>query len=225
MAKTNSSNKAKAVENVEELTSTENFLDKNKKLLLGIGGAIIVILVGYIGYQKMVVEPKDAESHDELWNAYYDFEKDSLDKAAAGTDYYPGLEVLADDYKGTSGGDIANYSMGIISMQKGEFEVALDYFGACDFKDVIIGSLCLGLQGDCYVELGDYENAINLFEKAVEREKNDFTTPMFLMKAGIVYEEIGEKGKANTNYRRIKEEYSKTEFATDIDKYIGRTNS
>ena len=221
MAKQQNSNK----ETVQDLTSTENFLDKNKKNLLILGGAILVILIGYIGYQKLIVEPKDAESQEEIWAAYYDFENDSLAIAAAGTEDYAGLADIADSYNGTKGGDIANYAMGIISMREGNFEEALDFFESCNFEDVIIGGLCLGLQGDCHVELLNYETAANIFEKAAAREENEFTTPMFLMKAGIVYEELGEKKKANDNYRRVKEDFSKSDYAADIDKYIGRTNS
>ena len=225
MAKKKHSTQEKPVSaTVEDLTQTENFLDRNKKTLLGAGGVVIAVLLGYIGYQKFIVEPNNDESKAVLWNAYYDFENDSLDRAINGTAYYDGLESIAADYEGTSGGDIANYSMGIISMENGDFETALSYFESCNFDDVIVGSLCLGLQGDCYVELGDYEKAVKLFESAAKREANDFTTPMFLMKAGIVYEALGENAKANTNYKIIKNDYGKSDYGSDIDKYIGRTN-
>ncbi len=225
MAKTNHSNNTQGKEVVEDLTATENFLDRNKKTLIGIVAGVVVVILGYVGYQKFVAEPNDIASHEELWKAYYDFENDSLTLAAQGTDNYQGLEALASEYDGTSGGDIANYAMGIISMENGEFDVALDYFSSCRFDDVMVGSLCLGLQGDCNVELGNYDKAVSFFEKALSREVNDYTTPMFLMKSGIVYEALDQKNKAFQNYTRIKKEFNKSEYASDIDKYIGRTKS
>lgn len=208
-----------------ELTHTESFLDKNKKLFLMIGGGVLAILIGFIGYQKFVKEPKEVESQEELWAAFYDFEKDSLDNAINGKDAYLGMADIADEYKGTSGGDIANYSMGIMLMNKGEFSEALDYLKNCDFEDVIIGNLCIGLMGDCSVELGNLEKAAKYFEQAANREPNEFSTPMFLKKAGLVREELGDKKTANKHYTKIKENYPKSEEGSNIDKYIGRTNS
>jgi tetratricopeptide (TPR) repeat protein len=225
MAKKQNNKKDSAPKATAELTGTENFLDKNKNLFLIIGGGVLLLLIGYVGYMKFVKEPNEIESQDEIWSAFYDFQNDSTENAINGTDNYLGMADIADDFKGTSGGDIANYTMGIMSMEKGEFDVALDYLQDCDFDDVMIGSLCLGLQGDCYVEMGDYEKAAKYFEKAANRESNEFTTPMFLKKAGLVREELGDKSKANKHYLLIKEEYSKTESGKDIDKYVSRTNS
>ncbi len=225
MAKKKNNTRAKEKKVSEDLTTTENFLDRNRKTIILLGGGILAILIGYIGYQKFIAEPAEVASQEELWNAFYAFEKDSVQTAIEGTENFSGMEYLADKYKGTSGGDISNYAMGIMSMEKGEFEVALDYFDNCGFNDIMIGNLCVGLQGDCYVELGDYKNAAKYFEKAANRQPNEFTTPMFLKKAGLALEEIGEKAKANKHYTKIKTEYSSSDVASDIDKYIGRTNS
>ena len=133
-----------------------------------------------------------------------------------------GFEEAADEYKGTSGGDIANYSMGIISMEKGEFETALDYFGNCGFEDVMVANICLGLQGDCYVELAEYEKAVDFYEKSIVREANDFTTPMYLKKAGLAYEALEDYKNAIIAYTKIKENYPQSTDGKDILKYIER---
>jgi tetratricopeptide (TPR) repeat protein len=206
----------------DELTNTENFFEKNKNAIIYGGVGIIVLILAFVAYQKFVSEPKEITSQDEIWNAFYDFQNDSLDLAANGNGDYPGFEEVANNYKGTSGGDIANYSMGIIEMERGNFEEALDYFKNADFEDVVIGSLCLGLQGDCYVELEDYESAVNYFEKAANREENEFTTPMFLKKAGLTYEELGQFDDAVRVYQQIKDNYPTSSEGQDIEKYIAR---
>jgi tetratricopeptide (TPR) repeat protein len=222
MAKQN--NKTTESKNVEfeELTSTEGFFDKYKNILIYSSIGIVLVLVGILGYQKLVSEPNNIESQNEIYNALYDFEKDSLEKAAIGTNDYIGFEEAADSYNGTSGGDIANYSMGIISMERGEFDVALDYFSECGFDDVMVGSMCIGLQGDCNVELGEYEKAVKLFEKAAAREVNEFTSPMYLKKAGLTYEELGQYDKAIVAYTKIKNDFPQSSEGTDIDKFIAR---
>ncbi len=206
----------------EELTTTENFFDKYKNILIFGGVGIVVVLLGFLGYNKFVSEPNNIESQIEIASALYDFEKDSTDAAVNGTNGNIGFEEAADEYKGTSGGDIANYSMGIISMEKGEFEMALDYFGNCSFEDIMIANLCIGRQGDCYVELGDYAKAVDFFEKAAAREANEFTSPMFLKKAGLAYEALENYSKAITVYTKIKDNYPQSTEGGDIQKYIER---
>jgi len=206
----------------EELTTTENFFDQYKNSLIIGGVGIVVVLLGFLGYNKFVTEPNNIESQIEIASAIYDFESDSTEAAVNGTNGNIGFEDAADEYNGTTGGDIANYSMGIISMEKGEFETALDYFGNCGFEDVMIANLCIGLQGDCYVELADYAKAVDYFEKAAAREANEFTTPMYLKKAGLAYEALEDYSKAITVYTKIKDNYPQSTEGGDIKKYIER---
>ncbi len=222
MAKHNKNKAHNTKVEFDELTSTENFFEKNKNALIYGGIGIIVVILGFIGYQKFVSEPKEIESQEQVWNALYDLQNDSLELAAQGNGEYSGFEEIASEYSGTSGGDIANYSMGIIEMERGNFEEALDYFKNTDFEDVVVGTLCIGLQGDCYVELEDLETAVDYFEKAANREPNEFTTPMFLKKAGLTYEELGQYDDAIRVYTKIKDEYPTTAEGSDIDKYIAR---
>jgi len=206
----------------EELTTTENFFDKYKNILISGGVGIVVVLLGFLAYTKFVAEPNNIESQIEIASALYDFESDSTEAAVNGTNGNMGFEEAADEYNGTTGGDIANYSMGIISMEKGEFETALGYFGNCGFEDVMIANLTIGRQGDCYVELEDYAKAVDFFEKAAAREANEFTSPMYLKKAGLAYEALEDYSKAITAYTKIKDNYPTSIEGKDIQKYIER---
>jgi len=210
---------------LENLTSTESFIDKYKKIFIIGGIAIVVIIIGIIGYQSFISGPHEEESREVYWNAFYEFEKDSLDAAINGSNEYEGMQSIADDYAGTSGGNIATYALGIAAMEKGEYQEAINHFEDCDFEDIIIGSLVIGLQGDCYVELDQYDKAVSLFESAANREQNDFTTPMFLMKAGIVYEAQDNGAKALVAYEKIKNDWPKSEEAVGIERYISRVKN
>ena len=48
---------------------------------------------------------------------------------------------------------------------------------------------------------------------------------MYLKKAGLVYEKLGQYDKALAAYKKIKSEYSKTTVGTSIDKYISRAEN
>ena len=226
MAKTKKQEKAQPkTDELDRLTSTESFIDKYKKPLIIGGGAIVVILLGVIGYQKFVSEPHELESREVYWPAYYEFEQDSMALAITGSEDFTGMESIAEDYSGTSGGNIANYTMALAAMDQGEYEDAIEYFDACDFEDIVVASMVIGLKGDCYVELDDYSAAVDLFEDAAEREANEFTSPMFLMKAGLAYEALDQNQDALSAYEKIKTNWSESDEAKDIDKYIARVKN
>jgi tetratricopeptide (TPR) repeat protein len=222
MAKKNETNK----EEMEQLTATESFFDKYKKFIFIGAGAIVVIIIGFVAYQKFVTEPHIEESQDAYWNAFYEWEgNDTTDLAYTGNEYFSGFEEISSDYDGTPAGEIGNYAMATKAMQDGNFEEAIDYLDEADFDDIMVGTMVLGLKGDCYVELGDYDTALEQYEEAIEREPNEFTTPMFLMKAGLVYEELGDLEAAVNSYQRIKDEWAESTQAADIDKYIVRAQN
>lgn len=210
---------------LENLTATESFIDKYKNILIIGGISIVVIVLGIIGYQKFISQPHEEESREAYWNAFYELERDSLNLAVTGNENFDGMEDIADEYAGTSGGNIATYSLGIHAMENGEFEEAIEYFDDVDFDDIMMGSMVIGLKGDCYVELDDYESAIDMFEEAAEREANMFTTPMFLKKAGLAYEALGQNGEALAAYQKIKDDWYESEEAKDIEKYIARAEN
>lgn len=211
---------------VQDLTSTESFFEKNKKVLAYAGIGIVVVIIGYFGYQKLVVEPRAEESQDAYWNAFYEFAQgDSTGVAVTGNENFMGFEEISSEYAGTPGGEFSTYALGVTAMENGEFENAIAYFEDCTFEDVMLGTLTIGLIGDCYVELGQYEEAVAKFEEAAVREPNEYTSPMFYKKAGLVYQELGQNDKAVIAYQKIKDDWSTSAEAADIDKYIIRAQN
>jgi tetratricopeptide (TPR) repeat protein len=112
-----------------------------------------------------------------------------------------------------------------MAMEDKDYDGALGYLEECEFEDVMLGTIVIGLKGDCYVEKGDYETALTFFLEASEREPNDFTSPMFLKKAGLVYEKLEQRDKAVEVYQKIKDTYHRSTEAQDIDKYIIRAQN
>ena len=88
--------------------------------------------------------------------------------------------------------------------------------------DEIVGPMATGCIGDAYLELGETDNALSYYEKAANQRTNDFTTPMFLKKAGDLYAFIGDNAKAIKAYERIKYDFPGSEQARTIDKFLSR---
>ena len=59
-------------------------------------------------------------------------------------------------------------------------------------------------------------------QKIVGFKPNDFTTPLYLLKAGKTALELNEFKKATGFFTKIKDKYSKSDEALDIDMYINK---
>ena len=82
----------------------------------------------------------------------------------------------------------------------------------------------MGCLGDAYVGLEKYGDALNCFVKAASMADNMFAAN-YLLKAGVVCEEMGDNAKALTFYKKIQDRYPQSVEGYDIDKYITRIES
>ncbi len=145
-----------------------------------------------------------------------------LNLALNGDGNYLGFLDIAKDYKFTNTGNLALYSAGICYLHLGQFEDAIDYLNRYTKKDKVIGSLAIGAVGDAYIELGQTDKGISKYLEAADYANNSFNTPLFLMKAGEMYELNGNFKEALKMYERIENEYPESTEGTSIDKYIAR---
>ena len=225
MAKKKDKTEEKIVAVEEVLGKTEQFIEKNQKILTIIVGIIVVLVLGYFGYKKFYLAPLEKEAQSQIFMAEMYFEQDSLNRALYGDGNYLGFLDIIDDYSSTKTGNLANYYAGICFLKKGEFEEAIDYLKNFSSSDQIIGPMASAAIGDAYMELGDPEKSITYYLEAAGKSNNEFTAPTFLMKAAWTYEELGEYNKALKIYERIKKEFYTSYEAREIDKYIARAKS
>jgi TolA-binding protein len=112
---------------------------------------------------------------------------------------------------GTAAGQRAAYRMGIFHRDAGAYNEAIAAFEQVNFDDDVVGVLSIGNMGDCYVELGDYSEALNHFESAASKASSGLAetvlAPMFLFKAAIVQIELGDNNGAKGNLEQIVSDY------------------
>ena len=204
------------------LSKTEKYIEDNKKSLSIIIGVIIVIIGGYLGFQKFIVEPQEKEAAEQMFMAEHYFETDSFNLALNGSAEYLGMLEIADEYSITKAGNLANYYAGMSYLNLGQFEDAIEYLKKFNSDDEIIMTMAIAGIGDANMELGNTEDAISYYVKATERKPNKFVTPMMLMKLGLAYESTSNFEKALEVYEKIQQEYSKSNEGRNIRKYIAR---
>ena len=121
---------AKAFDTLDETASrTEEFVQKNQNYILGILGAVALVTIGWLLYQKFIAEPKQDEAANQLFVAQQNFQKavdgdakaDSLfNLVLKGSEGKWGVIKIADKYSGTDAGNLANYYAGIAYLNTGK---------------------------------------------------------------------------------------------------------
>jgi tetratricopeptide (TPR) repeat protein len=222
MAKKTKEGNPQGMKNVEEtLTKTEQFLEQNyKSLLIGLG--VVVVIVGLFWLAKIYMNKRNDEAQSQMYQAERYLEMDSLKLALNGDGNYLGFLDIINDYKFTNTGNLARYSAGICYLHLGQFQDAIDFLEKYTKKDKVIGSLAIGATGDAYVELGDLDKGVAKYIEAADFAGNSFNSPLFLMKAGEIYELNGKYDEALKTYERIQNEYPESTEGLAAEKYIAR---
>lgn len=210
---------------IETTHKVEHFYHNYKKQINIALIAVAACILGYIGFKMYYLEPKEKEAQSVMFNAQTWFEKDSFDLALKGQGEIPGFESIAEEYGLTKAGNLAHYYAGICFMRKGEFQNAIDHLDHFSSDNKLVGPLAEGLKGDAYVELNELEKGAKHYMKAAGMSKNKLTAPMFLKKAGMVYEDLKKYEDAIDAYEKIKKDYMEATEGQDIDKFIARATA
>jgi len=210
---------------LEQYSKAEKFVNENKKSLSIILGAAVGLILLYFGYQRFYLEPREKEAASQMFVAEKYFEQDSIDKAINGDGNFPGFLEISENFSGTKTGNLANYYLGISYLKKGQFQEAIDALKNFDGEDDLVSSIALGAIGDAYSELNDMDNALKYYEEAAQNNQNKLTTPLYLMRLGMVYENQNKFQDAVRIYNTIKKEFPESNEARDIEKYISRAEA
>ncbi len=187
---------------VEQFSKTEAFFQKNKIVVLGVLGAVILVVGGFLGY-RFYISSQDELAQKEMFQAIFYFEQDSLDQALNGDGLNFGLLDIISDYGGTNAGNLARFYAGASYLKKGEFENAINQLKSFSSSDLLVQARAYSLLGDAYLELGNYSDAADNFDKAANYKPNKNITPHYLMKAALAYEKQSDYSSAITRYDKI----------------------
>ena len=221
MSKNKNAHHESGIENVEHaLTRTEQYIEENRKSLTIIVAVIVLVVGVYLGYKKFYLAPREIEAQSQVYHAQQYFEIDSFNLALNGDGNALGFLDIIDDYGMTKTANLSQYYAGVCYLHLKKFEDAIEHLKKFDANDKIVSVLAIGDIGDAYSELGDLKKAASFYEKAAAKNRNKFTSPIFLKKAGLTYEADKDFKKALSAYKKIKDKYPTSDEAREIDKYI-----
>lgn len=214
------------VDLVEARDSASDFMEKNQSKLVG-GLAILVLLVGgFFAYKQLIQGPKQIEAAGSMAKAQAYFAQDSFALAlqSSNGDYLGFLDVI-DEYGSTNAGNTANYYAGISYLHLGEYDAALSFLKDYSSDGDVLPIMKNGALGDCYSELGQMDQAISHYSKAISAGENDLLESYYLKKLGLLQEKQGNFSASMEAFKRIKKDYPTSTDGRDIEKFIARVEA
>lgn len=193
----------------EQISKTEEFLEKNKKMVLVFGGAIAVVVAAYFLYNYWVTNQNE-NAQNEMFQAVYYFEADSLDLALEGDGNNYGFLQIIDNYGMSEAANLAHYYVGATYLKKGQYIAAIEHLEKFSSDDLLVQARAYCLIGDANMEMGNAKEAADYYMMAAEYKPNEFVSPLYLMKAAVAYEALEDYESAFDCYDTIVSEYVKS---------------
>ena len=216
----------------EGASKSEKWVANNQKYIFGSIAIVTIIVLGYFGYFKYIKEPKDIMSMDKMFTAQRLYEQalsqsnDSLFMLSInGSDEKMGFSQIIDEYSGTNASNLANYYVGMSYLKLKDYKNSIKYLSQFDSDDKILSSLAKGSIGDCFAQLEQLDDALDYYEDAISANTNDYTTSMYLLKAGHVSMELNKHKKSHNYFFRIKSDFPNTIAAENIDVFIAKAKA
>jgi tetratricopeptide (TPR) repeat protein len=213
----------------ETASKSEKWIEQNSKPLFSALIAVVVIFLAYLGYTKYISKPNEIEASNELAfpRKYYDQASTAgsgidslLTLGLEGVDGKYGFLDIADSFSGTNAGNLANYYAGVSYLEMKQYDKAIEYLEKFNSNDEMLGPVTLGAVGDAFADINQPEQALEYYEKAANKKDNDFTSPLFLYKAGMTAMELEKFDKAESLFTKIQQNYSKSDQGRDVAKFV-----
>jgi tetratricopeptide (TPR) repeat protein len=217
----------------EGASRTEAWVEKNQKAILIFVGVVAVSVLGYLGFQNFIQEPKESEAMNEMFQAQSYYEqaliastKDSLFTLSlnGGNGKFGFLDII-DNYSGTNAANLASYYAGIAYLNTGNYQEAIEHLDNFKSDDANVAPIAKGAIGDAFAQLDQQEDALKYYESAASMSSSELTSPRFLLKAGITAIGLGKSDVALKHFNTIIDNYPNSPEATKAILYQGKAEA
>lgn len=205
----------------EIIDHPEDFFEKNKNILLSAAAGIALVAGGLFFYSQYR-DGLNKEAQEQMFQAQYYFESDSLNKALKGDGNSLGFLQVADEYSSTKSGELAHFYAGYALLKQGKFQDAIEHLEQFDSGDLLVQARAYALTGDAHAELNQLDEAAKMYKKAAEYKPNKYFSPGYLMKLAMVQEAQKDFTGAAATYDKIIKEYYESAETPDARKWKAR---
>jgi tetratricopeptide (TPR) repeat protein len=205
------------------LANLQSLWAKYNKLIVYGATLILLLLAGWVGYRNLILEPNEKKASDAMFHAEDYYRIDSVRLALNGDNLNPGFLRIISRYGGTQAANLSLFYAGSCYLKMGDFNNAVKYLKDFSTPAQQIQIRAYGLLGDAYSELNKKDLAVEEYKKAgTYFAKDDFLSPEYLFRAGLLYETMGRNKDAISMYQLIKDKYPTSQRGYDIDRYLAR---
>ena len=168
----------------DTLTGLGERVQKNPKTIMYACVAVAAVVIAVLVYVYAVRQPGIRSANDALGQA--DIELLMGNDSIALAKY----QQVADNH-GYKAGELAGLNAAILLYKDKKYEEAIKYLNGYSSSESIISAGAKSLEGDCYVNLKKYAEALDCFKKAISlSDGNPAYTPAFMLKEATVLREI-----------------------------------
>ena len=194
--------------------------------------ALLLAVILFLGYRQFMWKP-DNEKSKESYGVPLNFivkgqnNNNPADTAASPIDPIKKLQKAVKKYDGKIGGEVSKFLLATQYMRNNKFKEAKVLLEDVSVEDTYMSAMIVGLQADCESEMKNYAGAIELYKEAAKINDNDFTSPMYLFKAGLNAEKIKKNKEATKLYEEIAFHYPNSAIAKqkNMEKYKARSEN
>lgn len=206
------------IENLNEhLTSAGRYVESNRKRIFWIVGILVVIAAFVISYLFIFRNP----SLNKTMEQYAEVELKADNDSVAAKMY----SKVAEEGSG-NGAKLAALDAGQAYYRLGKYKEALKYLDKFETDDDVLMANALVLKGDCYVNLKQYDKALDTYNKAIKADDgNPEVAPRVMVKMANIYNAQKKYDKAAEMFRTIKEQYPRFQYGVGVDAYEARENA
>ena len=205
----------------DTLTGIGEKVQNNSKTIMYACVAVAVVVIAILVYVYAVRQPGIKAGNEALGQA--DMEMLMGNDSIALAKYQ---QVAANH--GYDAGNLASLNAAILLYKEGKYEEAVKYLSDYSTKESVIGAAAKCLEGDCYVNLEKYQDALDCFKKAVKiSDNNPAYTPAFLLKEATVLRELKDFKAEAKVYEEILNNYPAygNQMGIDVEKYLERAKA
>lgn len=206
------------------VAKAKDFWARNSKLILGVGGGLLVLVAGFFVYRNFFQKPKEEKAMAALYKAEEYYRMDSVNLALNGDGLHSGLLNIISRYSGTDAANLASFYAGACYVKSEDYASAVKYLKKFSTDSKPVQQRAYLLLGDAYAEQGNSKEALAEYKKSASHFPEDETaaSEALFRAAYLSARVLNDNEEAKSLFTELKQKYSKTVRGQEADLYLAQ---
>ncbi len=200
------------------------FNDQKKYLSIGVGAlaVIVVLVVLLVNSRRKSNEQASADLSQVVALYNQGSYQDAIDGKQTQGLKIKGLKKIVDENGSSQSGETAKIYLANCYYNLKQYDNAQKAFDSYGGSIDHLKAAAYAGEAACYEAKNDFQKAAELYLKASKVSSGDVLNPLYLLNAGINFIEIGKTDDAKDALKSVKKNYPKSEYASQVDRYLSQ---